>query len=119
MAIGGEVIDNIYLNMRRFGIHVRYQEEYRTDPKVIENLLVHAENGALVPLKQVAQVKEVIGPIQINREKNRRRWVISANVRETWEALSVILKKASPLMLSCRRNITSNMAVSSRTSKEP
>jgi len=81
LAIGGEVIDNIYLNIRRFGIHVRYQEPYRSDPKVIEDLLVHAENGNLVPLKQVAHVKEVIGPIQINREKNQRRWVIQGNVR--------------------------------------
>ena len=81
LAIGGEVIDNIYLNVRRFGIHVRYQQQYRSDPKVIEDLLVHTENGALVPLKQVAQIKEVIGPIQINREKNQRRWVIQGNVR--------------------------------------
>jgi len=81
LAIGGEVIDNIYLNIRRFGIHVRYQQPYRSDPKVIEDLLVHAENGILVPLKQVAQIKEVIGPIQINREKNQRRWVVQGNVR--------------------------------------
>jgi len=81
-AIGGEVIDNIYLNTRRFGIHVRYQEPYRSDPKVIENLLVHAENGNLIPLKEVAQVKEVIGPIQINREQNQRRWIVQGNVRD-------------------------------------
>ena len=81
LAIGGEVIDNIYLNTRRFGIHVRYQESYRSNPKVIENLLVHAENGNLVPLKEVAQINEVIGPIQINREKNQRRWIVQGNVR--------------------------------------
>lgn len=82
LAIGGEVIDNIYLNTRRFGIHVRYQEPYRSDPKIIENLLVHAENGSLVPLKEVARVKEVIGPIQINREQNQRRWIVQGNVRD-------------------------------------
>ena len=81
LAIGGEVIDNIYLNTRRFGIHVRYQEPYRSDPQVIENLLVHTESGNLVPLKEVAQVREVIGPIQINREQNQRRWIIQGNVR--------------------------------------
>ncbi len=82
LAIGGKVIDNIYLNTRRFGIHVRYQEPYRSDPKVIENLLVHAENGNLVPLKEVAHIKEVIGPIQINREQNQRRWIVQGNVRD-------------------------------------
>ncbi len=81
LAIGGEVIDNIYLNTRRFGIHVRYQESYRSDPRTIENLLVHTESGGLIPLKQVAGVQDVIGPIQINREKNQRRWIIQGNVR--------------------------------------
>ena len=82
LAIGGEVIDHIYLNTRRFGIHVRYQEPYRSNPEVIEDLLVHAENGNLVPLKEVAQVKEVVGPIQVNREKNQRRWIVQGNVRD-------------------------------------
>jgi cobalt-zinc-cadmium resistance protein CzcA len=82
LAIGGEVIDNIYLHTRRFGIHVRYQEPFRADPKVIESLLVHAENGNLIPLKEIAQVKEVIGPIQVNREQNQRRWIVQGNVRD-------------------------------------
>ena len=81
LAIGGEVIDNIYLDTRRFGIHVRYQEPYRSNPKAIEGLLVHTGNGSMMPLKEVAQVKEVIGPIQINREKNQRRWIVQGNVR--------------------------------------
>ncbi|MBN2591378.1 MAG: efflux RND transporter permease subunit [Sedimentisphaerales bacterium] len=82
LAIGGEVIDNIYLNTRRFGIHMRYQEDYRSDPDIIKNLLVHSENGNTVPLKEVAIVQEVAGPIQINREKNQRRWIIQGNVRD-------------------------------------
>ncbi len=81
LAIGGEVIDNIYLNTRRFGIHVRYQAPFRSDPKVIENLLVHTENGNMVPLKEIARVREVVGPIQINREQNQRRWIVQGNVR--------------------------------------
>ncbi len=81
LAIGGEVIDQVFLNTRRFGIHVRYGEHHRRDPEVIRSLLVHGSNDMLIPLSQVAEVKTVIGPIQINREKNQRRWVISANVR--------------------------------------
>jgi cobalt-zinc-cadmium resistance protein CzcA len=81
LAIGGEVIDQLYLGTRRFGIHVRYQEEHRANPEAIKSLLVHTESGASIPLAQVAEVNSVIGPIQINREKNQRRWVLSANVR--------------------------------------
>ncbi len=81
LAIGGEVIDTIYLQSRRFGIHVRYQEPYRADPEAIEGLLVPAQNGMLIPLKQVARVDQVTGPIQIHREHNQRRWVVQANIR--------------------------------------
>ena len=81
LAVGGEVIDNLYLFTRRFGIHLRYQEQYRYDPEVIRNLRVHTDSGALIPLSQVATVRQVEGPIQINRENNRRRWIVQANVR--------------------------------------
>jgi cobalt-zinc-cadmium resistance protein CzcA len=81
LAIGGEVISQIFLNTRRFGIHVRYDEQYRNDPESIRNMLLHSSDGVLIPLSQIAEVKTIIGPLQINREKNQRRWVISANVR--------------------------------------
>jgi cobalt-zinc-cadmium resistance protein CzcA len=32
-------------------------------------------------LGQVADVKQVVGPIQINREKNQRRWIVQENIR--------------------------------------
>ena len=81
LAIGGEVIDTLYLHTRRFGIHVRFKEDRRIDPDSIRNTLVHTNDGALIPLSQVAQVKEVVGPIQVNREKNQRRWIVQGNVR--------------------------------------
>ncbi|MFC1850824.1 efflux RND transporter permease subunit [candidate division CSSED10-310 bacterium] len=81
LAIGGEVVDQIFLNTRRFGIHIRYMEIYRSEPETIKNLMVHTENGSLIPLSQVAAVTSVMGPIQLNREKNQRRWIIQANVR--------------------------------------
>ncbi len=81
LAVGGEVIDTIYLGTRRFGIHLRYQERFRDDLPVIEDLLVPTESGATVPLAQVATVTKTVGPIQINREKNQRRWIVQGNVR--------------------------------------
>jgi len=81
LGIGGEVVDQIFLNSRRFGINVRYQERHRDTPEALENLLVHTSEGYNVPLSQVAQIKRLVGPIQVNREKNQRRWTITANVR--------------------------------------
>jgi len=81
LAVGGEAIDNIFLNTRRFDINIRYQEKYRKNPEAIKKLLVHNESGALIPLEQVAEIKQLLGPIQINREKNQRRWSVFGNVR--------------------------------------
>jgi cobalt-zinc-cadmium resistance protein CzcA len=81
LAIGGETVDQVFLNTRRFGIQVRFDERHRHDAEVLGNILVHTSDGLQVPLSQVAQIKNVIGPIQINREDNQRRWLIAANVR--------------------------------------
>jgi len=81
LAVGGEVVDNLYLNTRRFGIHVRYQEPYRADPQALKNLLVHTRDGSLIPLSQVAQIKTATGPMQISRENNQRRWIVQGNIR--------------------------------------
>jgi cobalt-zinc-cadmium resistance protein CzcA len=81
LAVGGEIIDNIYLNTRRFGIHLRFQEPFRSDPEAVRNVLVHTAKGAVIPLSQVADVRQVTGPIQINREQNQRRWIVQGNVR--------------------------------------
>jgi cobalt-zinc-cadmium resistance protein CzcA len=80
-AIGGKVVDNIYLNTRRYGIQVRYQEKYRNDIETLKDLLVNGPDGIMVPLEQVAEIKQTFGPSQVNREKNQRRWMIQGNVR--------------------------------------
>ncbi|MBT8341100.1 MAG: efflux RND transporter permease subunit [Desulfatitalea sp.] len=82
LAVGGEVVDHIYLNTRRFGIHLRYQAPYRNAPEAIGNMLLATTDKGLIPLGQVADVRSVVGPIQINREKNQRRWVVQGNVRD-------------------------------------
>lgn len=81
LAVGGEVIDNLYLNTRRYGIHLRYQEAFRKDPAALRGLMLRSDSGALIPLEQVAAVRQVVGPSQINRENNQRRWIVQANIR--------------------------------------
>jgi cobalt-zinc-cadmium resistance protein CzcA len=81
LAVGGEVVDQVYLNTRRFDIHLRYQEPFRSDPDAIGRILISTDSGTTVPLSQVAAVRQVTGPIQINRERNQRRWIVQGNVR--------------------------------------
>lgn len=81
LAVGGEVVSQIYKETRRFGIHVRFQEQFRDDVDVLEGILVRRTNGSLIPLREVASVESVLGPVQINREHNQRRWTVNANIR--------------------------------------
>ena len=81
LAIGGEVVDQIYLDTRRFGIHLRYQEEFRNDPEAIRNMLLATHKNGHIPLGQLAEVRKVVGPAQINRENNQRKWSVQGNVR--------------------------------------
>ena len=81
LAIGGEVVDQVFLDTRRFGIHLRYQEGFRHDPESIRNMLLATHENGHIPLGQLAEVRKVVGPAQINRESNQRKWSVQGNVR--------------------------------------
>ncbi len=79
-AVGGETAGQIFEEIRRFDILVRFTPETRKTAKTIREILVKAPNGTNVPLSQLAEIEEVIGPRQITREKNQRFISIQANV---------------------------------------
>lgn len=79
-AVGGSDIDNIYQNTRRYAIHLRYDEKFRQDPEMLKQLQVPAADGHNIMLGQIAEVRVTEGPVQINREKNHRRWIIQGNI---------------------------------------
>ena len=80
-AIGGEAAGQVFEGIRRFDINIRLQEPYRRDVESIENLLVATHDGARVPLSQIAAIRTVVGPKQINHDNGQRRIVIQLNVR--------------------------------------
>lgn len=80
-GIGGEVIGQVYLGVRRFNILVRIKQDFRNTVEAISQLYVHSSTGSLIPLSDVADLKTIIGPVQINREHNQRRWIVQCNVR--------------------------------------
>lgn len=80
-AIGGENISNIFLSNKKFSINLRYEERFRNDPQTIGDMLINTTNNSLIKLKQIAKVEQVIGPMQINRENNQRRWIVQGNIK--------------------------------------
>jgi cobalt-zinc-cadmium resistance protein CzcA len=80
-AIGGETAGQVFEGIKRFDILVRYREEDRKTKEDVARLLLSAPGGARIPLAQVADIREVIGPRQITRENNQRFIVVQCNVR--------------------------------------
>ena len=79
-AIGGETAGQIFEDVKRFDIYVRFDEEFRKDMRSIGALLIESPSGIEVPLSQLAEIKEVVGPRQITRESNQRFITIQCNV---------------------------------------
>ncbi len=79
-AIGGVTAGEVFEGIRRFDIYVRFSEAARSTPDAIRSLLIPAPGGALVPLSDLAQIEEIIGPRQITRENNQRFITIQLNV---------------------------------------
>jgi len=79
-ALGGKVATEIYEGERRFPAIVRYPEEFRDKAETIGDTLLAGPSGALVALREIADVKVVDGPVQVSRESGKRRIVVGSNV---------------------------------------
>ena len=77
----------IYEGDRRFKLMLRMDESQRRDPEALAQLLIALPDDAspdlsYVPLGEVAEIKELEGPNQINRQGGKRNIVVTANVEE-------------------------------------
>jgi cobalt-zinc-cadmium resistance protein CzcA len=80
-AVRGRVASVVYEGERRYDLLVRYPERHRDGVEAIASLLLRSPGGALVPLKDVAEIRLADGPPQVAREDGQRRLVIGANVQ--------------------------------------
>jgi cobalt-zinc-cadmium resistance protein CzcA len=79
-AIGGKTATEIYEGERRFPAVVRFPESFRDRVDVIADTLLTGPGGALVPMRDIAEVSVLDGPAQISRESGKRRIVVGSNV---------------------------------------
>ena len=84
VAVGGIKSGLIYEGDRRFGIYVRMDEAMRTVEALSTLPLFIPDTGDqeldFVPLREVADIKLIEGPNQINRRDGKRNVVVTANV---------------------------------------
>lgn len=80
-AYAGEVSGVVFENERRFDLVVRLDQEKVADLNT-DKLFVRTIEGIQIPVSEVAGIKLVNGPLQINRDQTKRRIVIGVNVRD-------------------------------------
>ena len=84
-AVAGTAAGTLYEGDRRFPIVIRLSELERGSLEAISRLplrLSASDDGAFssIPLREVAALRLIEGPNQINREEGKRRIVVTANV---------------------------------------
>ena len=81
MAIGGKAVSQVYEGERKFDLRLRYDLPYRSSIDQIGDLLVPTLNGGKIPLKEIAGIKNQMGPAFIYREDNARFIAVKFSVR--------------------------------------
>ncbi len=81
IAVGGKAASQMYEENRFFDLTVRFPEEKRSSVDAIGDILIDSPGGARVPLKELADVSIVDGPVQISRENGQRRMGIEFNIK--------------------------------------
>ena len=79
-AFAGQQAGVVFEGERKFDLVVRLDESVRSDFN-LSNLFVERPDGQLIPVRELADVKETVGPAQISRDDTRRRVTLGINVR--------------------------------------
>lgn len=80
-AIGGKTISTLYDGTKRYDIVIRYLPQFRDNLDEIKKLLVPSLSGALIPMKELADIGFVEGQTNIYRYNNKRMVTVRTNIR--------------------------------------
>lgn len=81
MAIGGKSASLLYEDERKFNIMVRYKPEFRQDEEEIGKILVPTMDGTMIPIKELAEIRTITGPLLIFRDNHARFCAMKFSVR--------------------------------------
>jgi Cu(I)/Ag(I) efflux system membrane protein CusA/SilA len=80
-GLGGKNVTTTIEGRQRFPIQVRFQRDDRDDIERLRDTLVFTPSGTVIPLGQIARIKRVLGPSEIDSENGRLRVFVQANVQ--------------------------------------
>ena len=81
MAIGGKSASLLYGDERKFNIMVRYESAFRRSENEIGKILVPAKDGSMIPIRELADIHTITGPLIIYRDNHARFCAVKFSVR--------------------------------------
>ncbi len=81
-AVGTPRVGEVYEGERSFPLVLRLPDAQRHDPQTLAATLIPTHSGAILPLSELATLRQVDRPSTINREWGRRLIKVSVNVRD-------------------------------------
>jgi cobalt-zinc-cadmium resistance protein CzcA len=79
-AFAGSAAGVIYEGQKQFDLVLRLDRDHRDEADEVGNVLLRSATGQLVPLRELADIKEKAGPMQISRDNTARHTVVGVNV---------------------------------------
>ncbi len=79
--VEGQPVSIVHEAGRRTPLVIRGSEALRTSPEDFSALRLTTSDGQSVPLKEVASLRRVDGPVKVDREQAQRYVVVQTNVR--------------------------------------
>ncbi len=80
-AFAGGTAGVIFEGEKRFDLVVRFDEEHRKNIDDLRGMYIDLPDGAQVPIKEIANIEYVPGPMQISRDDTYRRTYVGVNAR--------------------------------------
>jgi len=81
MAIGGKAVTQFYDGFKKFDVRIRFSKEYRKTETEIADVLVPSIHGIKIPLKEIAKIYTITGPLLIFHDDTKRFCAVKFSVR--------------------------------------
>ena len=81
-AVGGAAATQVVQGERTFDLVVRLKPEFRQTPDAVRNILVATPDGQQVPMKELADIREVSGASYVYREDNSRYIGVQYSIKD-------------------------------------
>ncbi|MBU1238251.1 efflux RND transporter permease subunit, partial [Myxococcota bacterium] len=79
-AVGGHRVTEIYKGNMKIPVMLRLPAQFRSSVEALGRLVVKTPTGGSLRLRDIVQLRQVDGPLQITREDGKRQMLIQCNV---------------------------------------